>query len=72
VVAAALFFTIHHSLALNAFFAWPVVALGTFGVFTAGAVWSWCYSRYASIWPGYVSHIAADIAIFWVGWQLLF
>lgn len=72
VVLSALFFTSHHTVGLAAYFDWRVTILGSLGVFLAGAVWSWCYLTYRSIWPGYISHILADIAIFIIGWQLIF
>ena len=73
VILAALFFTIHHSLALYGYtYNWLVVALGSLGVFVAGLVWAWCYSRYRSVTSGYISHILADLAIAIIGYQLLF
>jgi uncharacterized protein len=73
IIIAALFFTTHHSIALYAYTQnWIVVLLGSIGVFLAGIIWAWCFSRYQSIVPGYISHIWADIAIAIIGWQLLF
>ncbi len=73
VILAALFFTTHHSIALYGYtHSWSIVLLGSLGVFIAGIVWAWCYDRYQSIAPGYISHILADIAIAFVGYQLLF
>ena len=37
-----------------------------------GMAWSWCYVRFGSIWPAYVSHAIVDVAVFAVGWDLLF
>jgi len=71
-LAAAIFFTLHHILVLAAEVSWPVTVLGSLGVFSGGLIWTWCYRRYRSIWPGYVSHLLADCAIFLVGWFLLF
>lgn len=70
---AALCFTLHHIIALIAYTGnWFVVGIGTFGVFTAGAVWAWCYLTYRSLWACYISHLLADLAIALVGWHLLF
>jgi membrane protease YdiL (CAAX protease family) len=63
---------IHHTVALRIQFGWEITILGSLGVFLSGVVWSWCYLRYRSVWPGFVSHILADAAIFLVGWRLLF
>jgi membrane protease YdiL (CAAX protease family) len=72
VIASALMFTLHHVIALNVQFGWAVTLLGSAGIFVGGLTWSWLYRRYRSIWPGYVSHILADAAVFVIGWLLLF
>jgi uncharacterized protein len=73
VIFSALFFTLHHSIALYGYtHNWLVVGLGSLGVFLAGVIWSFCYKTSGSIAPGYISHILADVAIALVGWQLLF
>lgn len=73
VVLAALLFTVHHSIALYGYtHNWLVVFVGSLGVFMAGTIWAWCYSRYRSVIPGYTSHILADLAIALVGYQILF
>ena len=73
VILAALFFTTHHSIALYGYtHSWAIVFLGSLGVFIAGVIWAWCYSYYHSVVPGYISHILADLAIAFVGYQLLF
>lgn len=69
---SALLFTLHHIIALAGYVDWNVVFLGSFGVFLGGAIWSWCYLTYRSIWSSYISHIFADFAIAIVGWQILF
>jgi membrane protease YdiL (CAAX protease family) len=46
--------------------------LGSLGVFIGGAVWSWLYLRYRSVWPCYLSHALADAAIFIIGYRLIF
>jgi len=72
VILSAGCFTIHHVVALALQFPWPIVLIGSAGVFVGGVVWSWCYVRFGSIWPGYVSHAIVDVAVFAVGWDLLF
>jgi membrane protease YdiL (CAAX protease family) len=72
VIASALVFTAHHVVALSTYLEPGLVALASLGVFAGGALWSALYSRYRSIWPGWVSHVLADIAIFAVGWVVLF
>ncbi|HAA29270.1 MAG TPA: CPBP family intramembrane metalloprotease [Cyanobacteria bacterium UBA8553] len=73
VLLCGLLFTLHHIINLVAYTDnWLVVVLASLGVFLAGAVWSWCYLMYRSIWPSYFSHILADLALAIVSWQLLF
>ncbi len=72
VLASAAMFTLHHILALKAQLDWPATILCSAGVFIGGATWSWCYLRFRSVWPGYLSHAIVDAAIFIIGWKLIF
>jgi uncharacterized protein len=72
VPAAALAFTAHHVIVLAAQFPWTIALLGSLGVFLGGAIWSWLYLRYRSVWPCYLSHAIADAAIFIIGYRLIF
>lgn len=71
-VAAAALFSVHHYVALAAYAPTLAAALGTLGVFVGGLVWSILYARYRSIWPAYLSHACADVAVFGLGWLILF
>ncbi|OVE75594.1 hypothetical protein BVX97_04200 [bacterium E08(2017)] len=72
VLLSALAFTIHHVIALNVYFAPGVNLICSSGIFVGGAIWSWFYTRYHSIWPGYLSHAVVDVAVFWIGYDLIF
>jgi membrane protease YdiL (CAAX protease family) len=72
VIAAGLFFTIHHALALDFYFDWRVTLLGSVGVFIGGATWSWLYLRWRNIYAAYIRHVFADLAVFGVGWHIVF
>ncbi len=72
VLASALIFTAHHIIALQVYLSPALTTLASAGVMIGGLVWSWCYLRYRSIWPGWLSHIIADLAIFAIGWHLVF
>ncbi len=72
VLVSALGFTVHHILAMQLYMPPVSVALSATGIFIGGAAWSWCYVRYRSIWPGYVSHAIVDIAVFGIGYALIF
>ena len=65
-------FALHHFVALIAQTTPTVAMIGTAGVFIGGCAWSWCYLRFRSIWPGWVSHIIVDAAVFGVGWLAIF
>ena len=69
---SALFFTVHHVIALRVQFDWTLTVLATVGIFIGGGAWSWLYLKYRSIWPSYVSHAIVDVAIFVIGCKLIF
>jgi len=72
VLASATVFTAHHVIALSTYLPVHLNAMASLGVFIGGFLWAVLYSRYRSIWPGWISHIIADVAIFAVGWEILF
>ena len=72
ILLSALAFTIHHVVIVSLYFDWPAVILCSCGVFVGGTIWSALYSRYRSIWPGYLSHAIVDACIFFIGAQILF
>jgi membrane protease YdiL (CAAX protease family) len=69
---SAVLFTIHHVVALKVQFDWRVTVLASAGVFLGGWTWSMLYLRYRSIWPGYLSHAIVDVAVYVVGWRIIF
>ena len=69
---SALFFTLHHTIVLAAYTNWHGVILGSLAVFAAGAIWSWCYLTYRSLWASYISHAIADLALAIIAWRILF
>jgi membrane protease YdiL (CAAX protease family) len=68
----ALLFTLHHAVAFSLELGPRAGLLASLGVFTAGCAWSALYLRYRSIWPGWASHVAADLAGLAIGWRILF
>ncbi len=72
VVGSAAAFTVHHIVAMQVYLSWPIVALAATGIFLGAATWSWCYVRFQSVWPGYLSHAIVDVAVFAVGYTVLF
>ncbi len=72
VAATGLIFTAHHVLVLKAFFDWPIVWVSSAGVLVGGLTWSALYARYGSIWPAWISHLCADVAIFTIGYVEIF
>ncbi len=71
IIFSALFFTLHHVIVIWNFGDGVLVVFSSLGIFFGGVVWAWLYNKYNSIWPGYISHVAADLAIFWIGWTLV-
>lgn len=72
ILASAAIFTTHHGVAMATYFNPGLTALASAGVFIGGATWSWMFARYRSIWPGWIAHAVADVAVFACGWHLLF
>ena len=73
IIFSALLFTLHHSIALHLFgFIWWQTILASFGLLSAAAIWSWLYIRYRSIWVCWLSHAICDIAVFGIGFIILF
>lgn len=72
VIVSAGIFTTHHVIAVSQYLDIPFTILASVGVFAGSVIWTWLFMRYRSIWPGWISHVLADIAVFGVGWWLLF
>jgi hypothetical protein len=72
IIASAAVFTAHHIIAVSQYLAPLLTLLASAGVFAGGLVWSWLYLRYRSIWPCWLSHVLADVAVFGIGGWLLF
>lgn len=72
VAASALGFTLHHIVAMQTYFSPLVTAIASTGIFIGGSLWSWCCWRFGTIWPAYVSHAIVDVAIFAIGYHILF
>ena len=72
IVCSALFFTLHHIVAMAVYFGPAALSACGLGVFAGGAVWSMMYIKYRSIWPGYVSHAIVDLCIFGIGAAIVF
>lgn len=71
IIFSAIFFTVHHVVILWSLDSLWIVFLGSIGLFVGGAIWGWLYSKYNSIWPGWICHVAADTAIMWITWWIL-
>jgi len=72
VLVCGLLFTAHHVVALRVYFDWKTTALASAGVCIGGATWSLLYLKSKNIYAGYVSHVYADLIIFYLGWRLIF
>ncbi|MGB0154101.1 MAG: CPBP family intramembrane glutamic endopeptidase [Verrucomicrobiales bacterium] len=71
VALAAAGFAAHHIVVLSQFFSlgWGFILGSCVGI--GGAVWSWIYHRTNSMWGAYISHVIIDLAIMWIGWEVL-
>lgn len=64
-------FGIHHVFAMLELFPLIWVVLCVAGTVVAGVTWSWMRVRGKSIWDCYISHVFADLAIMWIGYDLI-
>lgn len=72
IICSAACFTLHHVIALSTFMPPFAVVVCSGGIFVGGAIWSYMYVKYESIWPGYVSHAIVDLCIFSIGALMIF
>ena len=73
IIFSAAMFTLHHAIALHLFgFIWRQILIACFGLLSAAAIWSWLYIRYRSIWVCWLSHAICDVAVFGIGYTILF
>ncbi|MGB1486645.1 MAG: CPBP family intramembrane glutamic endopeptidase [Candidatus Thalassarchaeaceae archaeon] len=73
IIFSALIFTLHHAIALHLFgFVWWQTVLASFGLISAAIIWSWLYIKYRSIWVCWLSHAICDVAVFGIGYVILF
>ncbi len=72
IAVSALGFTLHHILAMQVYFSWTVTLASAVCILFAGALWSWMFIRYRTIWPGWLSHALVDITVFGIGYVLIF
>jgi membrane protease YdiL (CAAX protease family) len=69
---AGLCFMLHHTVAMSLYFDWKVNAMASLGVFAGGVIWSIIYLKTKNLYAAYLSHIFADIALFYVGYRVAF
>jgi membrane protease YdiL (CAAX protease family) len=73
IILSAFIFVVHHTVALAIFgFPWWANLLSSIGVFIGGAIFSWLYVRYRSVWIPYIAHAICDVTVFAVGAIILF
>ena len=72
-ILSAILFTLHHVIALHFFgFIWWQTVMACFGLLSAAAFWSWLYVRYRSVWVCWFSHAICDVAVFGIGYLIIF
>lgn len=69
---ASLTFASHHLVILSQYVSTPWAILGAVAVVCGGAVWCLMYERQKTLTGAWLSHILSDLAILWVGYQMLF
>ena len=73
IILSAILFTLHHAIALHYFgFIWWQTVMASFGLLSAAVIWSWLYVRYRSVWVCWFSHAICDVAVFGIGYLIIF
>ena len=72
VLLSALIFTSHHTVVLSYYFSSLQNAVASLGILLAGATWSILWLRHRSLMVCWISHAIADIAVFGLGYLILF
>lgn len=70
-VGSGVAFTVHHVVVLDVYLPWELAVLASVGVMIGGITWSAIYARFGNLWAAWVSHVWADVIIFWIGWEIL-
>ena len=71
-LGSALLFTAHHIVALSTLVDVRTNVAASAGVFVGGLTWSLLYLRHRNIYACWVSHVYADIIIFYLAYRILF
>ena len=71
IILSAIFFTVHHIVIVWNLGSLMLVILSSCCLFSGGVIWGWLYSKYNSIWPGWICHVSADTAIMWITWWII-
>lgn len=71
VALSGLGFGLHHYFTLIVYFPLSVTLFFTFITMVAGGAWSLMRLKGVSLIDCYISHLVADFALLWIGWQLL-
>jgi len=74
-ILSSLAFAAHHVIVVHAFigfgpFWWMTVLLSA-AVALGGGLWAWLYARHGSLYPPWLSHVLADLAILTIGYDLV-
>lgn len=64
-------FGLHHYFTLIVYFPLSITLFFTFVTMLAGGAWTVMRLKGVSLIDCYISHIVADFALLWIGWQLL-
>jgi uncharacterized protein len=73
-VLSSVAFTSHHVVVVAGYVPpdrWPLLVLGSLGVFLAGMTWAWLYLDRRGILAPWLSHVVVDLAVLAVGWELV-
>lgn len=71
-IVVALGFTLHHLIVTLQFFRWEMAVFLCACIGIGSILWGWMYERQGRVLGAYVCHILIDLAIMYVGYQIVF
>ena len=74
-IISSLAFTGHHVIVIKAYLPESIAGWGIYFfpafVFCAGLFWALIYEKWKNLWIPWISHFLADVAILWIGYQIV-
>jgi hypothetical protein len=71
IIQGAMLFWLLHVMTVIIFVEPLKAILLTLPVLAAGLLWGWMRRRFGTLWPCFITHLAANMAILWIAPQVM-